>query len=586
MRDARKLPRSGASQSAAAVTVVAGVQPVARAAVSLPADYCRGVRTRAGWLVVDPFWYLVGLLLAVLLVHLRRTTAGLDWPFDLDLYRDIGQAESVLQGRLFADVNYRGEVGWYNPLLSWILAATAKVTGASVATIATQGGVVLNLLAPIAFTVVVRRWFGRLAAGFGLVAYVFLLCGEWPSWAVVTYSPWLFQANFAQGVFFLGLLALPGAIDGDRARPALVFGALLGLVALAHTAPALILLATFLVVVAWRTWSEVRPMVTALRRIALVGVAAVVVASPFLVPLAWRYQFRVLNAVPSSWVWDELQPNAFVDFAERFAVRWPILVTAVGALVWWWQRRREPVDVPLAALVVFTVTSGLALALSVYSSTAKPLADLVPHVVPSYHFLRYLSAAGAAWFGIGAAALIRMLVRVIRVRWRFATPVIAMAVAGAMTLISLPLWSARFEIHPSRTHALYISDSVGNLAVSRWIAETSERDDVILYDLNPIEALVVGPVDGRTTVAVDPVFSNPYVAWHPRGRDAAIMVESLKACTRPDPISEIFEQYGVKYVVTPAAGPLATSAAQCPALHVVYTDAYCVVLSVKKELLR
>lgn len=577
MRDERKLPRSGASQSAAAVTVVAGVQPVAGAAGSLPADYCRGVRTRAGWLVVDPFWYLVGLLLAVLLVHLRRTTAGLDWPFDLDLYRDIGQAESVLQGRLFADVNYRGEVGWYNPLLSWILAATAKVTGASVATIATQGGVVLNLLAPIAFTVVVRRWFGRLAAGFGLVAYVFLLCGEWPSWAVVTYSPWLFQANFAQGVFFLGLLALPGAIDGDRARPALVFGALLGLVALAHTAPALILLATFLVVVAWRTWSEVRPMVTALRRIALVGVAAVVVASPFLVPLVVKYQFRIRNQDPSSWVWPDLSPDAVFDFAGRFAFRWPIAVVVVGSIAWWFQRRRGA-DVRLAALTAWTVIAAVALVLAVYSSSALPGAEAIPHVVPSYHFLRYVTAALAVWFGIAAAALVRMLATVVGHR-SIATPLVATVLAGVMILVALPTWRTRFELRASRDHALYLSGSMGELAVSRWISTSTDQDDVILYDLDAGEALMVGPVGGRTTVAVAPVFSNPYVDWEPRSAAAAAMIGSVASCSRPGP-PDLFAQYGVTHLVTAVGGPLATAAASCPALTLVYADSYAAVLGV------
>lgn len=578
MRDRRKLPRWGASHSAAGVTVVAGARPLAEAAGSLPAGYCRGVRARAHWLVVDPFWCLVGLLLAVLLLHLRRTTAGLDWPFDLDLYRDIGQAESVLQGRLFADVNYRGEVGWYNPLLSWILAATAKVTGASVATIATQGGVVLNLLAPIAFTVVVRRWFGRLAAGFGLVAYVFLLCGEWPSWAVVTYSPWLFQANFAQGVFFLGLLALPGAIDGDRARPALVFGALLGLVALAHTAPALILLATFLVVVVWRAWSEVRPVAMALRRVALVGVAAVVVASPFLVPLAVKYQFRIRNQDPSSWVWPDLSPDAVFDFAGRFAFRWPIAVVVVGSIAWWFQRRRGA-DARLAALTAWTAIAAVALVLAVYSSSALPGAEAIPHVVPSYHFLRYVTAALAVWFGIAAAALVRLLATLVGHR-SIATPLIATALAGVMILVALPTWRTRFELEGARDQALALSARVGDLAVSRWIAEATDRDGVILYDIDPIDALIVGPIDARTTVEVLPVFSSPYVDYGPRGTAAAAMVGALESCTRLGEPVDLFEQYGVTYVVTVAGGPLASTAEQCPALSVAYSDSYATVLAV------
>lgn len=239
--------------------------------------------------VRDPFWWLVALTLSGAFLYLRRTTTGLAWPYDVDLFRDIGQADAVLRGELFADAAYAGELNWYNPLLSWLLAAIAWGADASVHMVATQGGVVLNLLAPLALTVLVRRWFGRLAAGFALIAFVFLLCGTWPSWAVATYSPWLFQANFAQGLFYLALLALPSAVTGDRRRSLFVFGALLGLVALAHTAPALLLVAIFLAV----AWIERRSASDAGRRVLVVAATSTVIASPFLVPLAWRYRFRI-----------------------------------------------------------------------------------------------------------------------------------------------------------------------------------------------------------------------------------------------------------------------------------------------------
>jgi hypothetical protein len=58
------------------------------------------------------FVVFVALLLGGVTVYLRRTTSGLRWPLDIDLYRDIVQAESVRNGHLFADANYAGETAW------------------------------------------------------------------------------------------------------------------------------------------------------------------------------------------------------------------------------------------------------------------------------------------------------------------------------------------------------------------------------------------------------------------------------------------------------------------------------------------
>jgi hypothetical protein len=86
------------------------------------------------------FGLLVFALLFAITLQTRRTTAGLRWPLDIDLYRDIVQATSVRNGHLFADANYAGETAWYNPLLGWIVAIGSIVTRQSVATFATQGG--------------------------------------------------------------------------------------------------------------------------------------------------------------------------------------------------------------------------------------------------------------------------------------------------------------------------------------------------------------------------------------------------------------------------------------------------------------
>src|SRR6185436_7428099 len=105
-----------------------------------------------------------------------------------------------------------------------------------------------------------------------------------------TYSPWLFVATFAQAPFFCALLAMAWTGRRQTAFRGSIVGILAGLTFLAHTGPALILAiaAVFLL----------RP--TAL---AAAGVAALVVASPFLYSIEGHYHLHVLNTVPMGWQW-------------------------------------------------------------------------------------------------------------------------------------------------------------------------------------------------------------------------------------------------------------------------------------------
>ena len=520
---------------------------------------------------------LVALLLVATFVYLRRTTAGLGFPYDVDLYRDIGQAESVRDGDVFGDAAYRDELAWYNPLLSWLLAAASQLTGVSVATIATQGGVLLNLLGPVALVIVVRRWFGRMAAGFALVAYIFLLCGKYPSWAVATYSPWLFQANFGQGLFFIALLALPAAIDSDRASRAAVFGALMGVVALAHTAPALLLLVVLVAAAGWTGWRRRRPIAAVGRGVLISVLTAAVVAAPFLVPIAWKYHFQLRNELPSSWIWDELQVSRLRNFVGDFVLRWPIGLGAVGVICWWLRFRPQQRNLPVVILTAWTTTAFLGLAAGIYASTSLPLASRIPTVVPSYHFLLYLSAALCVWFGIGAAALARLVAELADVRPH--APVVAATGCVVMMAIALPTWRARDDLRATRDHALAVRALVDDFAVSRWISTATSQDDVVLYDIDPSLALVVNPLDRRPTVVVDPFFSNPYVAWQPRQDDSTAMLTALRDCDH-FAFDAIAGRVGVTYVVTSAAGPLVESISSCPFVHMAYRDSFAAVLHV------
>lgn len=538
------------------------------------------------------FTVFVVVLMTAVFLYMRQTVAGLRYPYDPDLYRDIAQGNSVRAGNFFGDVDYAGEMNFYNPLLSWILAALSWVSGKSVTVIATQGGLILNLLGPVAFAILVRRWFGRLAAGFALVAMLFVVCANYPSWAIATYSPWLFHVSFAQGLFYLALLAIPNALRGARRRDPVILGAMMGIVALAHSAPALIVVAVYLIAVLSHQRTEALPWPVVARLVATTGATAMTVASPLIVPLVWAYHLQVQNEAPGSWNWLEIAPDSIGHFALRFFGRWEIAVAAIGLAIWWWRERRTVAIDHRRITAAWTGVSLVLLGLVTYAATTLPMAEWIPSIVPSYHYLFYFSAAVCVWFGVGCAALVRTVGTVGSAsRLAAPIPITAAVLAAVLVWASVPTWLARDDFVKARAQGIELAEDHAHFAVSAWISENTKTSDVILYDLgasglpanlgaSDLSALTVGYLDGRPTVVQHKVFGNPFVDWDRRNTDSQLMLTALAGC-RLDEFGAIARRYGVHHVVTATGGPLGASTAGCAGVRVVYRDSFASVLRIE-----
>ena len=301
------------------------------------------------------------LILAALAVALTKT-AGLTAPYDTwDHFRDIALAQTVRDGAPLSDQYYRDEWLWYNPLLPWTLALGSAMTNTTVEVFHVRAGPWLNLLGPLAFYFLGVRWIGRTAAFMALAVYLFFGIGNGPGWAYATYSPWLYSNDFAEGIFFAAALALQLASDRPTMARAVCAGALIGLTFLAHTAPALILVAMACAAFA-RRW----PMLLTM------GAVAFVVASPFLYSIGLQYHFRVINTTPLSWVWGELRTlDALPQFLKNNALL--VGLAAFGAVI-----------TPSRLLLVWLATTIVLLLYAVSSTTP---------VVPAFHFWKWTTAA-------------------------------------------------------------------------------------------------------------------------------------------------------------------------------------------------
>jgi len=450
----------------------------------------------------------LGLILAALVVALR-TTSGLAAPNDPDHYRDVAQAQTVRDGHPLTDPYYRGEWAWYNPLLAWVLALGSALSRLRVEEFHVRFGPWANLLGPVMFYFLGIRLVGRQAALVALTLYLFFVCANEPSWSVATYSPWLFSGNFGQGIFFSAALVLVWAAERPVVPRALVAGVMIGLTFLAHTAPALIL--ATMACILWVT----RPLA-----LFTAGLAALVVASPFLYGIGVHYHLHVVNVEPLSWRWPPITRNGLpqtlrdnglliaaalaglVIAPSRFTVAW--LVTAAGFLVY----------------------------------TVAPL----PRLLPAFHFWLYTTAALMLLAGATAA-------------WLFPRLLAVPALAVIVVAVYWPTYITRSDLVNGRLGSL--DRDANHVAAVEFLRVVTKVDDVVLGTSRTV-SLIIGPA-GRKTVASDVFFSSPYVQF---GSRAAAQDGMLVALDTGDlsRFTTLARRYGVTRVVSVGDGHCAATA--------------------------
>lgn len=452
----------------------------------------------------------------------RQAVDGLRGPFDPDLFRDIAQAQTVRDGHLLSDQYYAGEWAWYNPLIAWIAALGSALARTTVENFHTQSGPFLNLLGPIGFYVLAVRLADRRAALTGLALYLFFITGGEHSWASSTYSPWLFADNFSSGLFFWGVLIALWADSQLTMGRAIVAGVAVGVVFLAHSAPALVL-ALVLCALWWRNWA----------RLAVAGLASIAVASPFLGPLIFHYRLHVLHSTPMAFNYPPVSKDGFLVTLR--ICRW-YLVAAVPGL---WLARRRP------ALLAWCFG---ALALTLYSlSPWRP-------IVPAFHFWVYTLAAVCVLAGWALSRLSPnpvplSVILIILVAWNWSS------------------YTTRNDLAVERRNAL--GRRAEHLEAVTLLRRITRPDDVVVGNYGAVR-LIIGP-SGRKTVAPDEYFANPYVEYPPRRQARDQMLDALAKGNIPA-FRTLASQYGVTGFVLVGEHDCRAVAEKLPLLWMVRPD--------------
>jgi hypothetical protein len=271
----------------------------------------------------------------------------------------------------------------------------------------------------------------------------------------------------------------------------------------------------------------------------LVGVAvAAVVSLPFVAAIGWHYGFRVKHPVPL--VWSNLPTDDWRPLMNLIVSSTIVsVVSACGVVALALRRTHRRAFVVVMA---WLVASGGLLAytqLWLWWLIARGVG--APAIAPAHHFLMYLRAAGVMLFAVGAVELIRLIVR--SERWR---PWTAAAVAGAYAVTAYPAFAAREDFTTYRAVSQNETPLTELQALQPWLrAHTSVRD--VFLTTQGAALTLVGPA-GRRSVVSPMFFSNPYVDWEQRERDAEAMWQSLADgdCTR---FSNLAAVYGVTFVL-------------------------------------
>ena len=500
-------------------------------------------------------------LCALAFIKGMRTTGDLSWPYDLDQFREIGMAQSVLDGRYGSDHLYLGETIWYNPLSSTVTAALAHFSGAPVSLMVTRAGAYLNLLGPIAFYLLVFVLFNRPIALAASAAFLFAPIGEAPSWAAASYSPWLFSQNFAQGFFYLTLAVFSKALKPRSFRWYFGCGLLLGLTFLGHTGPAVLLGAIMVVtaVISWfrRSPRDLKSFVrsTEVRGLFVIFVVAFVVSLPFTFSILFHYRLHIQNPIPGNWVYAPLAKNNFPRLVASY-LSWFGLLAVIGFIYTIltnsnWQRR-----------VLLLTWFGLCL-LFVGIGEVQQVISLNLHLlfVPAHHFLFYFQALEDIFFGAGLIfvcqlILHRLIPKVVAYRGQSSSvfvrgPAESIIVAAAVVCVVTLMWpsySRRFDFTTAREQASGFQERTEYLDAYRWILANTAPTDVFLSLTGDLDLSIVGPAGRKTLVTCQPEFSNPYVDWQSRSATASDIVDKL-AQAAPD-ATAVLAKNSVDYIIT------------------------------------
>ena len=479
-------------------------------------------------------------------VPAERAVRGVTMPYDTDHFREVAYAQSIADGRLFADPFYRGQTMWYNPLFAATIALVSRITALDVPLALVQAGPILSTAVQAAFFVAAVCLIGPWPAVIALVALLFVPPYDF-SWATPAVTPWLFPSAFASLFFYIGLIACWTAIRRNTPIWWIAVGGVLGIAFLGHTAPAVLLglLAVASVFVADRSEKLFSGRHIAL--IAMIMGAALVVSAPFVYSIVFVYKLRIVDTEVLNWVAPHLAVARAGSLLYEAWVSPLGVLRIIGAIA---LIRRAPSDHG-AFLVVGWTTAAAVLFGYGWLQQLVHFRGLPPFI-PQHEFYFHLRAAGYMLAGVGAwVALTTVAARMLPSKAR---PRYQEAIVGGLVLLAIYVtvratyetFQGKADFQEYRREALAMSAHFSETRLLERLRTETPPDAVVLATAE--DSLYRVAPAGRAVVAIPASQSNPYLTQGGRDHDSKAM---LKAVLTGDSatLHTLADVYGVTHIV-------------------------------------
>ncbi len=473
---------------------------------------------------------MVGLLLlcGVVLWLGLRATRHTDWPdpYEYDILRDIGIAQSMLDGRYPEDHVYPGEVQWYNPGIGALIAVGSCLSGAPPPLVAARLGAVLNILPAVMFFVMMSVLFDRWTA---LAAVAFFLFSKGPltaSWMFASYTPWLLAANFALAPLFAAFTALVKAMETDSLRWYAGAGVLLGITFMFHTASAVLFGGVLVLLLLYRIRRK-RQAGEVWRRLLpgplLLLIIAFVVSLPYSGPILRRYQFRVQNPWPT-WLCEPRMSLERLPELLWSGVCVASLVALIG-LVLLWRSREKPWTKPL--LACWFAVGGAFLVYTYFWQIVEMASIRLPNLVPGFHFLLLLSVLRSVLCGYALTAGVRRLAqRLFPDSDRLLGNLCVCAATLLVFLFYLPAYRNAPMFTKTQDAVSWAARFTDITPAYAWLMENTRPEDVVLC--RERQAILIAGPAGRKVVATMLFYSNLYLDFNKRFHDRDAMFRAIQ----------------------------------------------------------
>ena len=495
-----------------------------------------------------------------------KTTNDLKWPYGLDNFREIAQTQTILDGDYGKDPYYLNEHVWYNPGCHFVIGGISLLLNVPVPEGVGKFGAYLNILAPIAFYIMIRIMFGCTIALTGTTAYLFIINSSYPVWASSLYSPWFFPATFSQTFFYITITLFYKAIKTNRGKKYYIAtGISLGVTFLFHTAPAFLaggVISLFflgkIVEHFKKHGSSIKSLVPLLKNLLYVIFPALIISMIFLYFIIWHYHLRIVNVSPTSWEWHQVALKKIPtllrnEFFQVFSV-----ISIYGLL----HLLKKNGDVEAKKINLFWLV--ISLGYLIYYFFRISLMDLganLPLIVPSYHFFFYLKSLSYVFFGYGTIVIVRMFLKVLEdnigffKRWKhkllnnfpYMRVAVCLLFSILLSLYVLNVYSQNKRLLKFRSACLHHMMEADFIKSYYWIRQHTDGNDVFLCS-NEFSMKVVAPA-ARKVIATSKYFSNPYVDFNERNFDRNRMFENLKSgnvrC-----FVRLCKKYRAKYIIT------------------------------------